>query len=140
MAFRARTIPTVVRVYEIIYLILLLLALVGVITDMTRLPETAGTLLYDLIQFGIGTCLYHGLHYRTPWLPTVITAIAGFTFFVLLFAPGLDSTTHLPAAKSILMAILAIRIISELWQLFTLYFFTRSEVRAYFNARHITLL
>lgn len=125
MRFSLNKIKTVVNVVKWFYLVgavieIFLIAIVFLIGNGLRIDAIIGTI--------VSIILYFGLKNKKSWVVPTILILSSLSFVgQLIYIPAVNIT------------FLVLKIIVSLISIFLIYFFSRKEVREYFNSKGLYL-
>ena len=129
-------IPKFVKIFKVFYLVSGIIGIIGFLSNiilyivLNRLNPVAT--LVSVIGAIVSLGIYAGLRRREPWIPWVIVIVTLLTLLYSLYVnaaiPGRDKF------------FIILRALLWVWDVFTIYFFSRVDVRQHFKTRGLTLL
>jgi len=134
MTFTENGIQKILKVYKFIYTILIALATIGLSLSFLLFylskKSQVNTVFAFLLLLIISFIFYKGISHRKSWIVPVISIFAG----IGIFYSFLNFQIKMSVDKSFFTIVL--QLIAFSWNIFTLYFFTKKEVRDYFNYKN----
>ena len=133
MNFNNNQIQKILNIYKGIYIIILefltliLAIILNSISPINRIPETIILMLIPVI---VSIYLYYGIKHKKPWLVPAMLYVTGITLLGhLLFTSSVAKINN----QAFHLILVTLQLVTGIWQIFTLYFFTRKEVKNYFK-------